>query len=67
MRIVVNGVAVETQDSALLSLLAAHQLTPESTGVAVAVNLSVVPKSQWASQQLHDGDAVDIVHAKAGG
>ena len=64
MRIVVNGMAVEAQDTALLTLLAAHKLTPESTGVAVAVNLSVVPKSQWALLQLSDGDAVDIVHAK---
>ena len=67
MRIVVNGAAVEAQDSALLALLAQHNLSPESTGVAVAVNLSVVPKSQWAGRLLSDGDTVDIVHAKAGG
>jgi sulfur carrier protein len=36
-------------------------------GVAVAVNGSVVPKSEWSVAAIHDGDVVEIVTAAAGG
>ncbi len=36
-------------------------------GIAVARNRQVVPRSQWASEVLADGDRVEIVTAAAGG
>jgi sulfur carrier protein len=39
----------------------------EPTGVAVAVNGRVVPRSSWGQAVLGDGDAVEIVHAVQGG
>ena len=34
---------------------------------AVALNYNVVPKSQYESTPLNDGDKVEIVHAVGGG
>jgi sulfur carrier protein len=36
-------------------------------GVAVAVNGSVIPKSEWVSTALRSSDRVEIVTAAAGG
>jgi sulfur carrier protein len=36
-------------------------------GIAVAVNDSIVPDSQWASFALHDGDKILVVAAAQGG
>lgn len=35
--------------------------------VVVAVNGDVVPRAQWASHELKEGDVVEVVHAVAGG
>lgn len=35
--------------------------------LALAVNRSVVPRSQWSKRGLQSGDRVDVVHAVAGG
>jgi sulfur carrier protein len=42
-------------------------LTGHDTGVAVAVNGAVVPRSAWATTALRDGDAVEVVTAVQGG
>jgi sulfur carrier protein len=36
-------------------------------GMAVAVDAEVVPKSAWATTQVHDGARVEIVTAVQGG
>ncbi len=36
-------------------------------GVAVAVDGEVVPRSQWSSTALRDGDSVEVLSAAAGG
>ena len=40
---------------------------PEQRGVAVAVNGSVVPRSEWSSRPLQAGDEIEIVGAVQGG
>ena len=35
--------------------------------VAVEINREIVPKSQHATHQLHEGDRVEVVHALGGG
>lgn len=42
-------------------------LTGRDTGVAVAVNGTVVPRSAWGTTALRDGDAVEVVTAVQGG
>ncbi|MGC9667323.1 sulfur carrier protein ThiS [Planosporangium sp. 12N6] len=43
------------------------ELTNRETGVAVAVNGEVVPRSVWAATALGRGDAVEILTAVQGG
>jgi sulfur carrier protein len=63
----VNG-AQERLDAATLgALLAARELAPETRGVAVALNGRVVPRSDWATTPLRNGDTVEIVRAMQGG
>ena len=37
------------------------------SGVAVAVNGEVVPRSSWPATPLHDGDRVELLGAMQGG
>jgi sulfur carrier protein len=43
------------------------ELTHRETGVAVAVNGAVVPRSAWAGTVLGKGDSVEILTAVQGG
>jgi sulfur carrier protein len=51
---------------ALLGLLEEMGLG-KSQGLAVAVNASVVPRTDWAARALADGDQVLIIRASQGG
>ncbi len=66
MRVLVNGeeryVRAETT---LLVLLA--ELEMDARNVAVAVNSSVVPKSDLGARGLAEGDRVEIIEAVGGG
>ncbi|HUZ34975.1 MAG TPA: sulfur carrier protein ThiS [Streptosporangiaceae bacterium] len=42
-------------------------VTHLASGVAVAVNGEVVPRSSWAARLLGDGDRVEVVTAVQGG
>lgn len=36
-------------------------------GIAVAQGEAIIPRSRWASTELHDGDSVEIITAVQGG
>ncbi|MEU9703293.1 sulfur carrier protein ThiS [Streptomyces sp. NPDC014870] len=42
-------------------------LTAAPTGVAAAVNETVVPRSQWSATVLGEGDRVEVLTAVQGG
>jgi sulfur carrier protein len=42
-------------------------ISDRESGIAVAVNSEVVPRSTWSSTALADGDRVDVVTAVQGG
>ncbi|MEW1721335.1 sulfur carrier protein ThiS [Streptomyces sp. NPDC093109] len=42
-------------------------LTPARSGVAAAVNETVVPRTRWSDTPLADGDRVEILTAVQGG
>jgi len=66
MQILVNGAPRELSDDRTVEqLLAELGCAPE--GVAVAVNLAVVPRSQRALHRLRPGDRVEIIQAVGGG
>jgi sulfur carrier protein len=66
MRVTVNGrdrslTAAVSVDDLVSSLVAARR------GVAVAVNGTVVPRSQWDQTALAEGDSVEVLSAAQGG
>ena len=65
--ITVNGEAIRLAVSRLPDALSEMGYDPEQPGIAVAVNLSVVPRSEWDETELDEGDQVDIVGARQGG
>ena len=66
MRLVVNGDPAELEDGLTVAALVARR-AEEHRRVAVAVNADVVPRGAWASTVLHEGDAVEVLVAVAGG
>lgn len=68
MELKVNGKPLQLEDDAsIVQLLERFELGADSTGVAVAVNDTVVPRGRWAQTPLGDGDTVEIIHAVQGG
>jgi sulfur carrier protein len=66
VRLNVNGEARNVPGPANLADLVST-LTDRTTGIAVAVNGDVVPRTQWTEQALADGDAIEILTAVQGG
>ena len=65
--ITVNGESVSLTASLLPDALCEMGYDPEQPGIAVALNMSVVPRSEWNEVELGDGDRIDIVGARQGG
>ncbi|MEE6260407.1 sulfur carrier protein ThiS [Plantactinospora sonchi] len=66
MELTVNGVGHRLPGEKTLADLVT-ELTPESRGVAVAVNGEVVPRTGWPARVLRDGDRVEVLTAAQGG
>lgn len=62
----VNGEAVTVAGGTTLDALVAT-LTPATSGVAAALNETVVPRGQWSAATLTDGDRVEVLTAVQGG
>lgn len=62
----VNGEPVTLDDGTTVESLVAQRVD-ENGGIAVAVNLHVVPRSAWAEKTIRDGDRVEILQAAQGG
>ncbi|MEN9787025.1 MAG: sulfur carrier protein ThiS [Pseudomonadota bacterium] len=65
MQVRVNGEAREVAPCSVAELLA--ELDASAEGVAVAVNGTVVPRSERAGLPLREGDRVEIIRAVGGG
>ncbi|MFI3240870.1 MAG: sulfur carrier protein ThiS [Bacteroidales bacterium] len=67
MEIYINNVARNIEcEITIEKLLSAMDNIP-TTGVAIAVNGSVVGASRWSEHKLNDGDKVTIIRAFYGG
>ncbi|MCX4914217.1 sulfur carrier protein ThiS [Streptomyces sp. NPDC060011] len=66
MNIVVNGERRRITAGTALDTLVAT-LTPAPSGVAAALNETVVPRGQWSSTALAEGDRVEVLTAVQGG
>ncbi|WP_416978572.1 sulfur carrier protein ThiS [Streptomyces sp. T028] len=66
MNISVNGERrVVAPGTALDSVVRA--LTAAPSGVAAALNETVVPRGEWSGTALHEGDRVEVLTAVQGG
>lgn len=66
MQINLNGQACECNDGQTIQTLIELENLADKR-IAVEVNLEIVPRSQFASHVLQEGDRVEIVHAIGGG
>ena len=66
-RMRVNGVEEEVAVTTVTELLAARGVDPASRFLAIAVNGTVVHRSEWPSRPLSPGDDVEIVRPFSGG
>lgn len=66
MRIHFNDESIQCAEHLTLSLLLEEKqlLRP---GTALAVNQTIVPREQWETRLLHDGDQILLFQAIAGG
>ena len=66
MNIYVNGEPREIAPGTALDTVV-RTLTPAPSGVAAALNATVVPRAQWPRTPLADGDRVEVLTAVQGG
>jgi sulfur carrier protein len=69
MLLTVNGASIEVPGPGapgLLDVLAAAGMD-DLRGIAIALDEEVVPRSDWATCRLHEGQRVEVVRASQGG
>ncbi|WP_129312106.1 sulfur carrier protein ThiS [Streptomyces sp. L2] len=66
MTVSVNGERREVPAGTVLDSLV-RSLSPAPSGVAAALNETVVPRTRWAGTVLADGDRVEVLTAVQGG
>ncbi|MFF4352305.1 sulfur carrier protein ThiS [Streptomyces sp. NPDC001530] len=66
MNVFVNGERQRIAPGTALDTLVAT-LTAAPSGVAAALNETVVPRAQWSSTSLSEGDRVEVLTAVQGG
>ena len=67
MQLRVNGVTEDVAATTVSELLAARGVDPAARFVAVAVNGSIVRRTEWSSKPLEADDDVEIVRPCSGG
>lgn len=66
MKITLNGTSEDLPFKTLSALLESKNLA-DKTGVAVALNNTVVPRTEWNSTALHENDRILLIGASYGG
>ncbi|HEX2898132.1 MAG TPA: sulfur carrier protein ThiS [Bacteroidia bacterium] len=69
MEIKVNGLPVNLPEgkNGLQDVFAAIGIAFEQTGIAVAINLELVPRSAWPTTLVQSGDSIEVITARQGG
>jgi len=68
MRVVLNGEQLELPDRATVdAAISVSAAVPSRRGVAVAVDGEVVPRAQWETVELREGQRVEVLQAVQGG
>jgi sulfur carrier protein len=68
VNLVVNGDPFEIDDSSTVASLVDRVVeVPGGKGTAVAINGEVVPRAEWPTVPLEEGDKVEVLKAVGGG
>ncbi len=68
MKVILNGEPRELGDGATVeSAVEVTGAPPEGRGVAAAVDGEVVPRGEWSTTRLSDGQHVEVLQAVQGG
>lgn len=68
MKIRLNGEETEVRlNLSVYELLIALELDPAQSGIAVAVDREVIPKTAWQATELRENSDVEIIRAVQGG
>lgn len=67
MQITINNQSYEFGETLSLQGAIAVLEMKETTGIAVALNEQIIPRSEWEQTSLHDEDKIIIIGAVAGG
>lgn len=67
MNIKVNGQPYDLQDIRTISQVLKHFQIDQPSGIAVALNLTVVKRSDFEKVDVKEGDEVEIIRAVQGG
>ncbi len=63
----VNGEKGEDSAETVEELLRGRGVPTDGRGIAVAVNGALVPRAEWRSTRLEDGDRLEIIRPVVGG
>jgi len=63
----INGEQKRIQVTTVNDLLRAEAIDPGARFVAVAINGVVIPRGQWDSERVKEGDDIEIVRPAPGG
>lgn len=66
MQVFINQQAHQTEAQTVYALLAEKKLI-NKTGIAVALNQQIIPRSEWEEKQIVENDALTIITATQGG
>jgi thiamine biosynthesis protein ThiS len=66
VKLTINGKEKEVHSSTTVTELV-KELAVTAPNIAVALNCQVIPKSQYPSTPVKEGDQIEIVHAVGGG
>lgn len=67
MKIKYNNQQIEIDDKLMLSTFVFSQIGEKTNGVAVAVNNSVIPKTNWEVIEIQPNDNILLIKATQGG
>jgi sulfur carrier protein len=65
--VTINGERRELDDGATIEVAVRAAGAPDGRGVAVALDGEVVPRGEWATTEVHEGQEVEVLHAVQGG
>ncbi|MFQ5864248.1 MAG: sulfur carrier protein ThiS [bacterium] len=67
MRININGKEHQFDKSLTLEEILKELNIQQDQGIAIALNNTVIARSQFSMTKVKEGDAIEIIHAVAGG